>query len=273
MSSRGSSTMTSTRPTLTCSPATWATTCSCASSPWSSKRCGNTIRTLFIVGRRPIIIIILWLVSPQLPSPPVAVCDPVLGDNGHLYVPESFVGIYRDELLPLAHISTPNQFEAELLSGVKIEDEASAWRALDWFHAKGVHTVVLSSTNIGSPTHLKAFLSCKSSPGKEQCRRSIVMPKLGDCNFTGTGDLFAALFFAHYTLETEAATALEKTVNTVQSVIGNTIKDFDLATATTTATVAAAKTPPTAFQRELKIVRSKRDIECPTITIKCDESY
>lgn len=197
----------------------------------------------------------------SLNSSSVLVCDPVLGDNGHLYVPESFVGIYRDELLPLAHISTPNQFEAELLSGIKIEDETTAWRALDWFHGKGVHTVVLSSTNIGSPTHLKAFLSCKKN-GVIQ-RYSIVMPKLGNCNFTGTGDLFAALFFAHYSLETEASQALEKTVATVQSVIANTIKDFDL-------TSASLTQPPTAFQRELKIVRSKREIECPTITIKCE---
>lgn len=91
------------------------------------------------------------------------------------------------------------------------------------------------------------------------------MPKLGKCNFTGTGDLFAALFFAHYTLEEEASAALEMTVATVQSVIANTIKDFDPA-------AALVSTPPTAFQRELRIVRSKREIENPTVTIKC-ESY
>lgn len=191
----------------------------------------------------------------------VYLCDPVLGDNGHLYVPESFVGIYRDELLPLAQISTPNQFEAELLSGVKITDEESAYQALDWFHAKGVETVVLSSTHIGAPSHLKAFLSCKSKEAPTAVRRfHILMPKLGNCNFTGTGDLFAALFFAHYTLEAEPSAALENTVATVQAVINNTIKDFD---------PRSTSSPPTAFQRELKLVRSKRDIENPMITIKC----
>lgn len=49
---------------------------------------------------------------------------------------------------------------------------------------------------------------------------------------------------------------------TVQAVIANTIKDFDPA--------AATSTPPTAFQRELKIVRSKREIENPTVVIKCE---
>lgn len=166
------------------------------------------------------------------------------------------MGIYRDKLLPLAHLSTPNQFEAELLSGIKIVDEDSAWRALAWFHSKGVATVVLSSTNIGAPSHLKAFLSCDAG------RFTIRMPQLGNCNFTGTGDLFAALFMAHYAMETNPSIALEKTVATVQAVIGNTIKDFDPA--------SSSSNQPTAFQRELKIVRSKREIENPTITIKCE---
>lgn len=189
-------------------------------------------------------------------------CDPVLGDNGHLYVPESFVDIYKEHLLPLADISTPNQFEAELLSGIKIVDEQTAWQALDWFHVKGIRTVVLSSTSIGSPSHLKGFLSAKSAEGK--CRRfSIDMPKLGNCNFTGTGDLFAALFFAHHSLEEDVSIALEKTVATVQAVITNTIKDFDQC-------ALPSSSPPTAFQRELKIVRSKRDIERPEIIIKSE---
>jgi pyridoxine kinase len=41
------------------------------------------------------------------------VCDPVMGDNGKLYVAEEVVGIYADELVPLAHMITPNHFEAE----------------------------------------------------------------------------------------------------------------------------------------------------------------
>jgi pyridoxine kinase len=41
------------------------------------------------------------------------VCDPVLGDDGRLYVPEDQVRIYRDVLVPIATILTPNQFECE----------------------------------------------------------------------------------------------------------------------------------------------------------------
>ena len=43
----------------------------------------------------------------------IYVCDPVMGDHGKFYVPEELMSIYRDELLPLANMITPNQFEAE----------------------------------------------------------------------------------------------------------------------------------------------------------------
>lgn len=42
-----------------------------------------------------------------------SVCDPVMGDDGKMYVPEECLPIYRDLLIPLADIITPNQFEVE----------------------------------------------------------------------------------------------------------------------------------------------------------------
>ena len=39
------------------------------------------------------------------------VCDPVLGDEGKLYVPPALVEIFRDEVIPNADILTPNAFE------------------------------------------------------------------------------------------------------------------------------------------------------------------
>lgn len=41
------------------------------------------------------------------------VCDPVMGDDGKMYVPEELKDIYRTEIVPLADILTPNQFELE----------------------------------------------------------------------------------------------------------------------------------------------------------------
>ena len=45
------------------------------------------------------------------------VCDPVIGDAGGLYVPQSTAEAIRDHLLPRADLATPNRFELEWLAG------------------------------------------------------------------------------------------------------------------------------------------------------------
>lgn len=45
-------------------------------------------------------------------------CDPVLGDDGRLYVPEELVGAFR-ELVTHADLVTPNQFECECVPALR----------------------------------------------------------------------------------------------------------------------------------------------------------
>ena len=47
-------------------------------------------------------------VNPAL----VYVCDPVMGDTGPgLYVPPDLLPVYKSQILPLADVCLPNQFE------------------------------------------------------------------------------------------------------------------------------------------------------------------
>ena len=55
---------------------------------------------------------------------PLIVVDPIIGDNGALYVPEDVASAIRDQLLPLADLITPNAFELEWLSGRNIATPA-----------------------------------------------------------------------------------------------------------------------------------------------------
>mmetsp|Transcript_67503 Transcript_67503/g.126245 ORF Transcript_67503/g.126245 Transcript_67503/m.126245 type:complete len:415 (-) Transcript_67503:241-1485(-) len=80
----------------------------------------------------------------------VYVCDPVLGDNGKLYVPPELVDVYRSELIALATVLTPNQFEAELLTGFKVESLQDAVAACLWLHEKGPETVIITSLEEGT---------------------------------------------------------------------------------------------------------------------------
>ena len=71
-----------------------------------------------------------------------AVCDPVMGDEGRLYLAPELVPVYKNNIASLATILTPNQYEAELLSGVSIDSKQSALKACEVLHQQGTQTVV-----------------------------------------------------------------------------------------------------------------------------------
>lgn len=102
---------------------------------------------------------ILQKITICLYFPPV--CDPVMGDDGVMYVPQELLPVYRDTIVPLADIVTPNQFEVELLTGKSIKSEQEAWDAVEWFHDKGVKTVAISSSELGGSNDLLALVSHK----------------------------------------------------------------------------------------------------------------
>ncbi|BCB66024.1 ribokinase [Haemophilus influenzae 3655] len=52
--------------------------------------------------------------------------------------------ILSDELLSLIDIITPNETEAEILTGVAVTDEQSAVKAASVFHDKGIETVMIT---------------------------------------------------------------------------------------------------------------------------------
>lgn len=55
----------------------------------------------------------------------VYLCDPVIGDEGGLYVPANTAIAIRDTLLPLANLATPNRFELEWLVDRALPDNAA----------------------------------------------------------------------------------------------------------------------------------------------------
>ena len=98
----------------------------------------------------------LRAVNPGL----IYVCDPVMGDDGKLYVPEELVQVYREDVVSLATILTPNQFECELLSECTISDVPSALHAMDVLHAKGPRVIFLTSSSFGdTETELMVLIS------------------------------------------------------------------------------------------------------------------
>lgn len=118
---------------------------------------------------------------------PVWVLDPVLGDNGKLYVLGDIVPVYL-EILQSGYITltTPNQFEFELLSGVKINDLNDIKDAFKAFHEKfpKVPFVVVSSVVVGDKMY---------SIGFNKGEIFYIEIEQINCSFNGCGDLFTAL--------------------------------------------------------------------------------
>ena len=81
----------------------------------------------------------------QINSDLVYVCDPVLGDDGKLYLPLEMVTLYKTELLQLASVITPNQFEAEQLTGREVRTEQEALQACHYLLDQGPQSVVRHS--------------------------------------------------------------------------------------------------------------------------------
>lgn len=84
-----------------------------------------------------------------------------MGDNGRMYVPQELLPIYKELIVPLADIVTPNQYELELLTDRKISSISEAWDAINVLHEKGCKTVVLSSTELGDENFLVSLASSK----------------------------------------------------------------------------------------------------------------
>lgn len=196
----------------------------------------------------------LRAVNPSL----IYVCDPVMGDDGAMYVPEDLLPVYRDTIIPLADVVTPNQYEAELLTGKPIESMTDALEAIQWFHDKGVKTVALTSCNYRGPDVLVTLASHNEEYVSTFFTTEI--DKQGkEIRFTGAGDLFAALFLAHSTLnDFDMSVALERTIYTVQAVITKTLSYLP-------EDVKDGTVKATSTQRELKIIQSKDDIEHPKV--------
>ncbi|EOY04009.1 PfkB-like carbohydrate kinase family protein isoform 1 [Theobroma cacao] len=114
----------------------------------------------------------LRCVNPNL----TYVCDPVMGDEGKLYVPEDLVSVYREKVVPVASMLTPNQFEAELLTKLRIGSETDGREACNILHATGPSKVVITSINIEGNLLLIGSHQKDKEHAPEQFK--IVIPKI-----------------------------------------------------------------------------------------------
>lgn len=194
----------------------------------------------------------------KLPTASRYICDPVMGDNGKLYVTQELVDVYREEVLPHVTILTPNQFEAELLTRSTIGSLKEASEACDALHRMGPPTVILTTLDVPDATQGGESVALLLS---QACGRKwlLRLPFIDGGPFTGTGDLTAAMILAWTQLHPhEAPVALEKAGAVLQAVLRRTIS------LESARTIGDKRVPP-----ELRIIDCKRAVESPAVSVRC----
>ncbi|XP_034672930.1 pyridoxal kinase isoform X4 [Vitis riparia] len=214
-------------------------------------------------------------VNPKL----TYVCDPVMGDDGKLYVPTELVAIYREKVVPVASMLTPNQFEAELLTGFRscmlqearhvmscgrIVAEKDGREACNILHASGPSKVVITSINMEG--NLLLIGSHQKEKGHSPDQFKIVMPKI-PAYFTGTGDLMTALLLGWSNVmllnsikyPDNLDKAAELAVSSLQALLQRTLADY-----------VKAGFAPQSSSLEIRLVQSQDDIRHPEVKYKAE---
>ncbi|MDP1701554.1 MAG: pyridoxal kinase [Aestuariivirga sp.] len=138
--------------------------------------------------------------------------DPVLGDDGSLYVSNEVANAIRDDLLPLASCITPNCFELGWLTGKPVSNKAEVLLAAAAFPYKEIlaTSIPLDANNLAS----------LAITGSEYAETSTtIRPAVP----YGTGDFLAGLYFAARLNGFESREALKLSAGILDSAISRSL--------------------------------------------------
>lgn len=116
-------------------------------------------------------------------------CDPVLGDNGNLYLANECFEVMKKVLVPTATTICPNAYEAMWLTDLTMNNVDELIEIVKQLHIMGPKNVVISSTEWPKRCTFFSFEN-----GKYQY--AIITPSF-DRKFNGPGDLFSSLLLAN----------------------------------------------------------------------------
>ncbi|MDR0402933.1 MAG: pyridoxal kinase [Treponema sp.] len=114
-------------------------------------------------------------------------CDPVMGDVGRgFYVSPDIPDMFRREVVPLADIITPNQFELEALTGIETAGLDGAVGAIEALHKAGPKIVLVTSYRQGQVSGALADPASESPPPDENPASTESSASTGGSTSTGS---------------------------------------------------------------------------------------
>ncbi|BBO12886.1 MULTISPECIES: pyridoxal kinase [Bradyrhizobium] len=147
----------------------------------------------------------------------VYLCDPVIGDDGRVYVADGILDVVRHRLLPAANLTTPNQFELELLTGLRTADAEGLRVACAALAGIGrIEIVATGCTLADTPEgQLETILCADGLLSRFATLRLPIRPY-------GTGDLLTGLIAAHLAKGEATEVAVRLAVETIFAVLVRT---------------------------------------------------
>ncbi|KAI9845778.1 MAG: putative pyridoxal kinase [Thelocarpon superellum] len=220
------------------------------------------------------------------------VLDPVMGDQGHLYVNGNLVPAYTN-LLRDADLILPNQYELGWLAETPINSISSVVDAITTLHRtyRTPHIVVTSVCFDPSNRYLSVIGSTADSTGAPRLFQ-IDVPAI-DAFFSGTGDMFAALTVVRLreavshvpdlshtrswispddvvAVDLPLAQALEKVLGSMHAILQKTkeARDRELATFSEVEMQGKEGHVRTTKASEVRLVRNLADLRDPKVEFR-----
>jgi pyridoxine kinase len=145
-------------------------------------------------------------------------CDPVLGDaDVGSYVLPGIAEFMREEVVPAAHIITPNQFELTSLTGLAVSTMDDVLHAADAARRLGPEVVLITSVVRRDAPPQTIDMVAVDGAGAWL----VSTPRLPR-TFTGSGDVTAATFLAALLRLHDLAQALAHTAGVIYGLLAST---------------------------------------------------
>ncbi|MBM3650284.1 MAG: pyridoxal kinase PdxY [Alphaproteobacteria bacterium] len=146
-------------------------------------------------------------------------CDPVLGDiDTGIYVKPGIDTFFRERAIPLADLVTPNHFELEHLTGMKVATMGEALAAARQLLRGPRLALITSLRRADGPADQIEMIAV----GRDAAWR-VATPLIGfEIAPNGTGDAVAALFAARWIETGDVAAALGQAASAIFAVLETT---------------------------------------------------
>jgi len=144
----------------------------------------------------------------------IIMIDPVMGDNGRLYIPENRAQAMKTRLVPQADVITPNCWEFSFITGQEVQSYEEVYKAAKALRMNSLVTSVPIKNDIGA---------LYSSPDGDFLIRHEKFESVPH----GGGDSMAALFLANLLKGRSAKDSLARSAASIFSILSAASKAGD----------------------------------------------